>query len=296
MLLAGCQQDLTGSPLRIATGGGTGVYYQLGGKLAEQWHAKLGLDASAHITSGSVGNLKELHDHKADVALVAADAAAKDNKGLRALARVYDDYIQVIARADSGITTLADLAGKRVSVGGTDSGVTVVATNLLGLAKLPPITDPMYQPLALNESLAALKDNRIDAFFWSGGLPTPAITEALAQGVKLRMVNLKSLVNDARSGSFYDAATVPKTAYNGMDGIPTTTLVVHNLLMVREDMPADEAEALVRTLFDVQPTLARDGNPVVANAAQLIDVRSAIETAPIELHTGALTYYKAVKE
>jgi uncharacterized protein len=298
-LLAGCQQDLTGSPLRIATGGGTGVYYQLGGKLAEQWHAKLGLDASAHVTNGSVGNLKELHDRKADMALVAADAAGKDNKdnkGVRALARVYDDYIQVIARADSGIDTLADLAGKRVSIGGPDSGVTVVATNLLRLAKLPPTTDRMYQSLALPESLEALKDNKIDAFFWSGGLPTPAITDALRNGLRLRMVNLTSLVNGARSGSYYDAATVPKTAYNGMEGIPTTTLVVHNLLMVREDMPAGEAESLVRTLFDVQPTLARDGNPVVANAAQLIDVRSAIETAPIELHDGALTYYRSVKE
>jgi len=154
----------------------------------------------------------------------------------------------------------------------------------------------MYLPLSLNDSLTALKDNRIDGVLLSGGLPTPAITEALTQGVKLTMVNLKSLVNDARGSSFYDTATVPTTAYKGMAGTPAITLVVHNLLMVREDMPADEAEALVRTLFDVQPTLARDGNAVVANAAQLIDVRSAIETAPIELHAGALTYYKAVKE
>jgi len=111
-----CSRDVSRtSPvrrLRIATGSDTGVYYQLGGKLAGQWHAKLGLDASAYTTKGSIGNLKELHEHKADVALVAADAAAKDNKGLRALARVYDDYIQVIARADSGISTLADTRGQ----------------------------------------------------------------------------------------------------------------------------------------------------------------------------------------
>ncbi|AHI00030.1 hypothetical protein KALB_6670 [Kutzneria albida DSM 43870] len=302
VLLAACQPDLAGQQLRIATGNSSGVYFQLGSKLADTWHSALGINASTSSTQGSVDNLNQLHEGKADVALVAADAASKDEAKqlpgtpLRALGRIYDDYIQVVARADSGIERMSDLRGKRVSVGGTDSGVTVVARNLLELAGLTPATGTTQVQLALQPSLDALAANQVDAFFWSGGLPTPAITNALAKGERLRLVNLEELVKQVRNKySYYDAATVPKTAYANMaDSV--TTLVVHNLLMVRQDMPADEARALVRALFDAQPTLAEDGNQVVKLAAQLLDVRAAIETSPITLHDGALEYYRSVKQ
>jgi TRAP transporter TAXI family solute receptor len=297
--VGGCGSSLSGTPLRIATGGTGGVYYTLGSKLASAWRDQLGLATSVQQTNGSVANLDALHRRTADVAFVAADAAARGSTGLRALARIYDDYIQVLVRNRStDIQSLADLRGHRVSIGSPNSGVMVVARNLLAAAGLPA-DGASYLPESLHDSLADLVAGRLDALFWSGGLPTPEITTTVKQQEEgaLRLLDLSTL--DRSSLPYYNVETVPATAYPRLGLLdrnkPVSTLAVHNLLMVREDMPADEAEALVRTLFDVQPNLAVDADQVVALAAQLIDRRSDVETLPIQLHDGALNYYRSAK-
>ena len=294
--LGGCGSSLSGTPLRVATGGAGGVYFTLGSRLADAWRSELGMTATVRKTNGSVDNLVALHNNTADVAFVAADAAVPSSTGLRALARIYDDYIQVLVRADSNIEKLADLSGHPVSIGGVNSGVTVVANNLLKAAGLPAKSDS-YKQQNLHDSLADLVAGRLDALFWSGGLPTPDITATLKQQPdgKLRMLDLSKL--DRTSLPYYNVETVPETAYPRLakGEQPVSTLAVHNLLMVRENMPVDEAEALVRTLFDVQPSLATDSDQVVSLAAQLIDRRAAIETLPIQLHDGALEYYRSAK-
>jgi TRAP transporter TAXI family solute receptor len=293
--LGGCGSSLSGVPLRVATGGTGGVYYTLGSRLAAVWRDQLGTNTEVKKTNGSVDNLVALRNNAADVAFVAADAAAANPAGLRALARIYDDYIQVLVREDSPLHELKDLSGHAVSIGSQNSGVKVVALNLLKAAKLPPAS-PDYHEDSLHDSLANLVAGKRDALFWSGGLPTPDITATVKQNPgKLRMLDLSSV--DRKSLPFYNVETVPATAYPQLvhGDKPVSTLAVHNLLMVRENMSADEAEALVRTLFDALPALAADSNPVVAQASQLIDQRSAIETLPITLHDGALEYYKSAK-
>jgi uncharacterized protein len=295
MATAACGSSLAGTRLRVATGGTGGVYYALGKRLATQWSHELGVSTSVLVTNGSVDNIDKLRDNSADLAFVAADAAAEAGAGMDALARIYDDYIQVLVRDESPIRHLSDLHGRRVSTGSKNSGVTVVAEKLLSLAGLPTLENPMYQQLNLTDSLDALRKAQIDALFWSGGLPTPAITTALEEGPKLRLLDLSDLPI-TQSVPYYNMETVPRTAYPALNASgPVSTLAVHNLLLVRPDMPDNEAEALVRVLFDAQQRLASDPDQVVAIAAQLIYVRSAIETYPMQLHRGALDYYQSVK-
>lgn len=301
--LAACGSSLSGVQLRIATGGPGGVYFTLGSRLADVWQEQLGVARKVHQTNGSVDNLTQLRNNQADVGFVAADAAASRDAatgrpaadGLRALARIYDDYIQVLVRDDSPIQELSDLRGRSVSIGSANSGVKVVSTNLLAVAGLPE-TSPDYHLDTLHESLDRLVAGQRDALFWSGGLPTPDITATMKDHRdQLRMLDLSTL--RLKNLTYYNVETVPATAYPQLKqgDKPVSTLAVHNLLMVREDMPADEAQALVRSLFDAQPDLATDRDQVVALAAQLIDRRSAIETRPIQLHDGALEYYRSAK-
>jgi len=293
--LAACGSSLSGVQLRIATGGPGGVYFTLGSRLGDVWQQDLGVAEKVLQTNGSVDNLGVLRNNRADVAFVAADAAARGSAGLRALARIYDDYIQVLVRSDSPIQKLADLAGHRVSIGSLNSGVTVVARNLLKAAGLPESSDS-YKQQSLRDSLADLVAGGVDALFWSGGLPTPDITATMkADPDQLRMLDLTTV--NLKDLPYYNVETVPATAYPQLrqGDKPVSTLAVHNLLMVREDMPSDEVQALLRSLFDAQPDLAADRDQVVALAAQLIDRRSAIETRPIPLHDGALDYYRSAK-
>jgi hypothetical protein len=295
--VGGCGSSLSGTPLRVVTGGTGGVYFTLGSTLASVWHEKLDVTTSVVTSNGSVDNLTMLRGNHADVGFVAADAASDKgaSAGLRALARIYDDYIQVLVRADSPIQTLADLRGRPVSIGSEKSGVRVVSGNLLTAAGLPD-SSPDYHLDTLHDSLANLVDGRRDALFWSGGLPTPDITATMkAHPEQLRMLDLTAV--NVKDLTYYNVETVPVTAYPQLKhgDKPVSTLAVHNLLMVRQEMPSDEAQALLRTLFDAQPDLAQDPNQVVALAAQLIDRRSAIETRPIQLHDGALEYYRSAK-
>ena len=297
-LLTACQDEFRGLKLTVATGFDQGVYYVLGSALADAWAGQLRIERPAvRTTAGSVDNLDRLRTGQADVGFSAADAASDfvtqqhDGRGgrrVRALARMHDDYVQLVVRQDSATTRLADLRNLRVSIGPPSSGVEVIAKRLLAVAAVD-LPDANVRHLSINDSLQALRDNQIDAFFWSGGLPTPGVTD-LARTVPLRMVDLGDLVSQVRSRwPVYGSATVPASAY-GLRGSPITTLVVPNFLLVTDAMPDSVAEALVRGLFDAQPALAR-ANP----AAKSIDARSAIETTPVPLHPGAEHYYRSIK-
>ncbi|WP_307722913.1 TAXI family TRAP transporter solute-binding subunit [Gandjariella thermophila] len=297
--LSGCRDAFTGLRLSIATGGTQGVYYVLGNTLADAWTGQLGIPRPTVLsTAASVDNVDRLRAGTADVGFSAADVASAAAAGgprpgqhaIRALARIYDDYVQLVVRADVPARRLADLRGLRVSIGLPNSGVQVIAQRLLTAAGLSEKNDLQAQQLGIDESLNALRDGRIDAFFWSGGLPTGGVTE-LAKSVPLRMLDLSDVVPTLRQRyPDYSSATVPASAYGLPNAGPVTTLVVHNYLLVTDAMPDDVAEALVRGVFDAQPALVK------ANvAARSIDVRAAIETAPVPLHPGALRYYRAVK-
>jgi TRAP transporter TAXI family solute receptor len=295
--LPGCAAPFADTRLRLATGSARGVYYRLGTVLARAWQAELGLAAAPSVlsTAGSLENVDMLAAGEADVVFSQVDAAAEQLAGSspdapdapRALARIYDDVLHVVVPATSPITTLPGLRGARVSVGAADSGVSVVARRLLDAADLGAAYVRGVQ-LGLDDSVDAMAAGEIDAFFWSGGLPTPAVTE-LAEQVPIRLLDLTEddvLDTVRRRYPVYAPGTVPALGYAGV-ATPVTTMLVRNLLLVAAAMPDDLAEALVEVLFVEQEQLAQAGP-----AALAIDPRAAIGTEPVLLHPGAERFYR----
>jgi TRAP transporter TAXI family solute receptor len=296
--LPACASPFNGVRLTLATGGTQGVYYNLGNALADAWHAQLELDARPTVlsTAGSVDNLDRLASGAADVVFSQVDTAANqlqrippgDPRAPRALARIYDDVVHVVVPASSSATTLADLRGTRVSVGAPDSGVQVIAERLLAAAGLSA-TDFQAMQLGINESVEAVARGELDAFFWSGGLPTRGVS-ALAEVRPIRLLNLEDLITPVRAAfPEYAAGTVPAQSYGIPE--PITTLLVRNFLLVGASMPDDVANALVEGLFAAQEQLA-----AASPAALTIDLRAAIGTQPVPLHPGAERFFREEKD
>jgi len=298
LAMTGCGAGFDHVKLTMAAGSDTGVYYKLSTALADGWTRDPGIPRPQVVsTAGSVDNLERLRTGQAQVGFSAADAAedgqaAPGGHRLYALARMHDDYLQVAVRADVPATKLADLRGLRVSVGAPDSGVRLIAERLLRSADIPP-DELKVRYLDLNATTDAMRAGELDAFFWSGGVPTAGVT-TLASTVRIRMLDLEDVLPGLR-GQYpvYGSATLPASAYELPGGpvtTPVTTLVVRNFLLVTDAMPDDVAEALLRGLFRAQPDLVA-ASPV----ARSIEVRSAIETTPLPLHPGAKNYYRDVK-
>lgn len=287
-LVTGCGPDLSTTRVRIAAGLDGGVYDKLAEALADAWSSQLGAERpQIQETQGSPDNIARVRTGKADVAFVAADVATENTEGLAALARVHDDYLHVIVRADSSITSFAQLRGHKVAIGSPDSGVEFLSKQLLKASGLTGAVD--RRNLGLPDALPALKNRQVDAVIWSGGLPTPSITE-MSHQIGLRLLDITDLADDLRATSpVYRTATIPVTAYNL--SAPVTTLVLPNFLVVPASMPDDVAEALVRGVFDARGELVK-----AAGAALSIDVHPAIETSPLPLHPGALRYFRSIKD
>ncbi|MFB9902515.1 TAXI family TRAP transporter solute-binding subunit [Allokutzneria oryzae] len=295
-LLSGCQTSFGDLRLKVAAGGRGGVYYGLSTVLSGVWGRQMAIRPPEVLaTEGSVDNMRMLRDGRAQIAFSAADVAideqARDQGGadLRALTRMHDDYFQIAVRADSPIRKLSDLRGKRVSIGAMNSGVQVIAQRLLGTANMRVEKDISAVPLGVTDSANALREGKIDAFFWSGGVPTDTVS-ALSKAVRLRMIDLSDLLPELRKRyPGYGTATLPASTYDLASG-PVITLVVRNYLVVTASMRDDVAEALVRGIYSSLPDLVGSNS-----AARTIDTRAAVETEPLPLHPGAVAYYRSVK-
>jgi TRAP transporter TAXI family solute receptor len=290
----GCRSEFAGLRLTIATGNKGGVYAQFGIGLAGIWAGQLGItQPTLLLTGGSEGNISLLLGGKADVAFSTADAITVADQGslrLRALARIYDDYIQVVVRADGPIRTLADLAGKRVSIGALNSQAGLVASRILTIAGVNVLNT---SNLSVQDAADHMADGKLDAFFWSGGLPTVSIT-TLANRTRVHLLDLgndPSGVLHRMIDEFpvYGPALIPADTYRGL-ATPVTTLTVPNFLLVTDRMTKDVAYALVSGLLSETGELV-----AVTTAARSIDVHSAIYTEPIPLHPGAEQYYRQTK-
>lgn len=296
--LAGCgpeRPDWAREPLRIAGGGVTGVYYDYGEHLAAALRRDLDADAQVIATNGSVDNLRLIGEGSAQLGFAQSDAIADAVAGagdfdaplpIRAAARLYDEYVHVVVRADSGIRAVSDLAGRSVSLGGQGSGVSVVARRILQASDVP-IGDVDDVGLGLDASIAALTDSRIDALFWVGGLPTPGI-ERLAAGLPIRLLSIDPDVvdrADAAHAGVYRSAEFPIGTYGSDE--PTLAMTVPNYLVTSVDVPDALVRDVLAELFTTRSEIAREV-PAVA----LLDRRLAIFTDPIELHPGARDYYR----
>jgi TRAP transporter TAXI family solute receptor len=288
-----------GGQLRMTSGATKGVYNSFATELASHLQAD---DHQLRVTvlasTGSVQNLHRIDDGESDCGFTAGDAAALAISGsapfdhslpIEAIARVYDDYIQLVARPASGINSVANLPGKRVSLGSAGSGVQLIAGRVLRAASITP-TALHAVSLGINESLDALRSGQIDAFFWSGGLPTSGVAE-LARTSPIQLVPLGDLAArlGAQYGDVYRPATIPAGTY-GLSA-PLDTIAVPNFIVCNAAVPAAITGFLTRTLFGSQSDIASAVPPVNA-----MDRRTAIATDPVPLHPGALRWYRQTKK
>jgi len=226
------------------------------------------------------------------VAFSLADSAADAVQGkgsfsapqpVQALSRIYTNYTHVIVRTDSGITSVEQMKGKRVSTGSPNSGTEVIANRLLTAAGLDPKTDVAAQRLALTQTVDGMKDGSIDAMVWSGGLPTPGVTDLFttAKG-EVQFIDITPLLAKMKEvNPVYEEGTVPAATY-GMTA-DAKTIVVPTLLLVKDDIDANVACALTKALFDRKTQLEQ------ANAsAKEISLDTARKTDPVKLHRGAV--------
>jgi uncharacterized protein len=277
--------------LTIATGNATGVYYVIGGGLAQLIEANTELSATAAETGASVQNIQQLVAGDYDIAFSLADTAADAIKGehtfdsaqpIAALTRLYNNYTHVVVRAGSGIETVQDMAGKRISTGSPKSGTEVIANRLLQAAGIDPNSGVSAQRLDLTKTVDGMKDGTIDGLFWSGGLPTPAITDLFTSlGDDVRFLDVTPLLPEMQKiNSVYTEGAIPATTYSTPDDVPT--IVVPNVLLVKDDFNESTACALTKLIFDKKSDLEK-----VHPAAKEIILDDAAQTDPIPLHPGS---------
>nr|WP_245797727.1 TAXI family TRAP transporter solute-binding subunit [Mangrovactinospora gilvigrisea] len=278
----------------IATGLPDGVYRRYGAMLQPDIENALpGVSVRLDGSRGSVENLRRVVTGRSDLTIATIDAVAllpaADRARLRAVARLYDDYLQLVVPADSPVASAAGLRGRRVAVGPPGSGVALAADRLLRVAGLDPRRDVHALPYGIDEAPSMLEDGAIDAFFWSGGLPTTAVT-ALSRRTAVRLVPLGDLA--PRLPSVYRSATMPADSYPAVRPLagPVATVAVPNVMAARADADPRLVERITRTVIDNRDQIGR-----VVHAAQLVDLRTAIYTAPLPLHEGARRYYRSVK-
>ncbi|MCQ4082940.1 TAXI family TRAP transporter solute-binding subunit [Streptomyces sp. RB6PN25] len=286
-------------PITIATGVPTGVYQTYGQLLRGDLERDLpGVRVQLLPSQGSVQNLQYLTSGRADFTFAQADAVADyggpGRSGLRAVARLYDDYMQLVVPAGSRIGSARDLRGLRVGVGQPGSGVNLIARRLLRAAGLDPGKDLTAVPAGIDTAPGLLESGRLDAFFWSGGLPTVAVQD-LAKRFPIKLVPLGDLIEPLQklgaAAAYYRSAVMPADAYPLVQkGRAVPTIAVANLLVTTDRADAGLVERVTRTVID-----SRDAIGAVVHSAQQVDLRTAIFTDPLPLHEGARRYYLSVK-
>lgn len=288
--------------LSIATGGTGGVYYPYGGGIARLLSAHVaGMQVTAEVTGGSVDNVKLVGAGDADIGFSTINSALDAVKGvgaykdtgaqkIRAIAVLYDSFVHVVARADAKIATVAQMKGKRISVGSAGSSTEAIADRILEAGGLNATTHVTRDNLSVAKSAAALKDGKIDAMFWIGGLPTSAITDLVTTGnTKIVFIPTGDLLAklNKKYPNLYRGFTMPKTVYAGTPSdIPG--LGVSNIMFVGADMKAATVEKILKGIFD---NLA-EAQKIHPDAKDLTLARASARTA-IAFHPAATAFYKA---
>jgi len=264
-----------------------------------------GMQATAEVTGGSVDNLKLIGSGKPYIGFSMSDAAQDAFRGedkfksgkvpLRTLAILYPNRMHVVSVEGRGVKNINDLKGKRVSTGSPGSATEVMAFRVIEAAGLDKDKDMKRERLGVAESVNAIKDGKIDAFFWVGGLPTAAVTDlANTPGTKIVMVDHADTVAamNKKYGNLYVQDVIPKATYKGMD-VDNKQATVMNILVAHENMDEKTAYSVVKTLFEKRDDMIA----VHKEAANFKFDNQRASASPVPFHPGALKFFaeKGVK-
>jgi len=299
-LIVGAALAQQGLNIAIATGGTGGVYYPLGGGMANVLSKHVpGMQASARVTGGSVDNLKLIGSQQSEVALVMVDAALDALKGedkfkgspvdVRTLMVLYPNRMHVVSMEGTGVEKMSDLKGKRVSTGSPGSATEVMAFRVIEAAGLDKDKDMRRERLGVAESVNALKDRKIDAFFWVGGLPTAAVTDLGATpNVKIKMIDHADTVEkmNKKYDNLYTTGVIPAKTYPGQDK-DNPIAVVQNILVANAKMSDKVAYDIVKTFIEKRDELVA----VHAEAESIKLENQSPKNSPIPWHPGAVKYF-----
>jgi len=287
--------------LSIGTGDPGGVYYPLGGAVASVLTKALPhLHATVEVTGGSVDNIKLIATGHSDLGFTMADAAMdavqgqdkfrNDKVALRTLLVVHPNRMHVVTIEGTGIETLADLRGKRVSTGSPGSATEIMASRVLDVVGLDRDKDMRRERLGVAESVNALVDRRIDAFFWVGGIPTAAISRlATTAGVKMKLIDHADIVDklNEKYGKLYSKSRIKGGTYSGYR-TDCDVAEVWNLIVTSDRMSDDEAYKIVKTLIEKKADIAK-----VHKEAESFSLDNQMQDrSPVPFHPGALKYLK----
>jgi TRAP transporter TAXI family solute receptor len=287
--------------LSIGTGDPGGVYFPLGGAVASVLAKALpDLHATVEVTGGSVDNIKLIAAGQSDLGFTMADAAADAMQGqdkfrnnkvdLQTLLVVYPNRMHVVTLEDTGIQTLADLKGKRVSTGSPGSATEIMATRAIDVIGLDKDKDIKRERLGVAESVNALTDRRIDAFFWVGGIPTAAIsTLATTAGVKMKLIDHADIVDkmNEKYGKLYSKSRIKAGTYPGYK-TDSDVAEVWNLIVTGKRMSDADAYTIAKTLVEKKDEILK-----VHKEAESFSLDNQVQDrSPIPFHPGALKYFK----
>jgi hypothetical protein len=285
--------------ISIATGGTGGVWYPYGGIMANVISKYLpDVEATAEVTAASVDNAKLIGANKVDIAFMFGDVGyeAYAGKGrfkekipMRCLASLYPSITHIVCLEGKGINSVRDLKGKRISTGAPGSATEVVACRILEAYGIDPEKDVKRDRLSASESAGALKDRKIEAYFWTGGLPTSSVVDlAATPGIKIRLIDHAEAIDKlvAKYGPIYYKNVCPAKTYPHVD-YDVTTVTAGNFLTCLEKTDEKLAYDIVKVLFDHKSDLEA-GHKV----AEQLTLENAVQGSPYPFHPGAIKFYK----
>lgn len=284
--------------INVLTGGQSGVYYPLGVAMAQLYAQKIpGVKATAQVTKASAENMNLLQAGRGEVAWSLADSVSDAWEGnaeagftkkldkLRGLSATYNNYIQIVANADAGITSLDDLKGKRISVGAARSGTELNARAILKAAGLSYDDFAKVEYLPFGESVELMKNRQLDVTLQSAGLGVSSIRD-LATAVKIVVVPIPKEVVEKVGKAAYQPGVIPANTYAGQDqDLPTAA--IPNFLVTHSDVPEELVYEMTKTLYENLGSLQS-----AHNAAKAIELKNAANGMPVPIHPGAERYYK----
>lgn len=299
-LCTGCGSSEPPAFVTILTGNTSGIYYPLGIALSQLFRTAIPeASLSVQATAASAENLRLLEAERGELAFTLGDVLADAWEGnvdagfttplgkIRAVATIYPNYVQIVASADSGVRTLADLKGKRISVGAPGSGTELNARAIVRAGGLSYSDFSKVEYLSFSESVELIKNRQLDITLQSAGLGVASLRD-LAASVRIVVIPIPADVVRNVGRPVYQPAMIPAGTYDGQpEAVETAS--IRNVLVTHDNVPEDVVYRMTKTLFDHVDELA-----AAHAAASQISREDAVSNLAVPLHPGAAAYYREV--